>query len=132
KLCARILIDQHRPLAQFLELLGEDVADDTVARVLRLVVGEAEMALLRLGARGNERQQREDEQAAENNAIEQHGGVSSAYILEVCFQRIVTGRWERVNLALIDSGLGVTGDQAWVTVGTRIPPARKRNDRFSP
>src|SRR5262249_45340478 len=40
ELAAGILVDQHRALAQFLELLGEDVAGDAVARADRLVVGE--------------------------------------------------------------------------------------------
>ena len=43
ELRARILVDQHRALAQFLELVGEDIADNAVAGRLRLIIGEAIM-----------------------------------------------------------------------------------------
>ena len=51
ELGARILVDQHGALAQRLELVGEDIAEDAIAGRLRLVVGEAIMLhLLRAGA----------------------------------------------------------------------------------
>ena len=43
ELRAGILVDQHRALAQVLELVGEDIAEDAVTRRLRLIVGEAIM-----------------------------------------------------------------------------------------
>jgi hypothetical protein len=51
KLGTGILIDQHGALAQLLELVAENIADDAVARRLRLIVGEAIMFdFLRAGA----------------------------------------------------------------------------------
>ena len=41
ELRAGILVDDHRALAQLLELVGEDVAGDAVPGVARLVVGES-------------------------------------------------------------------------------------------
>jgi hypothetical protein len=52
ELRARILVDQHRALAQLLELVGEDVAEDAVAGGLRLVVGEAIMLCFLRGGGG--------------------------------------------------------------------------------
>jgi hypothetical protein len=46
KLRARILIDQHRAFAQFLEPFGENVTGDAITRGLRLVIGEAIMLWL--------------------------------------------------------------------------------------
>ncbi len=43
ELRARILIDDHGALAQFLELVGKEVARDRIAGVARLVIGEAIM-----------------------------------------------------------------------------------------
>src|SRR5262249_39209625 len=49
---------QHRALAQLLQLLGEDVADNAVTGVLRLIVGEAEVTgLLCLRGRTREHEQ---------------------------------------------------------------------------
>ena len=53
ELRARILVDQHRALAQFLELGGKHVVGDAVAGIELLIVGEAIMLdLLRAGAGG--------------------------------------------------------------------------------
>ena len=43
ELRAGILIDQHGALAQVLELVGEDIAEDAVSGRLRLIIGEAVM-----------------------------------------------------------------------------------------
>src|SRR6185369_6738675 len=47
-----VLVDQHRSLAQLLELVGEDVGRDAIARVPRLVVGKAVVAYLLPPSRG--------------------------------------------------------------------------------
>src|SRR5262249_48464847 len=43
ELGARILIDEHRALAELLELVGKDVAEDAVSGRLGLVIGKAIM-----------------------------------------------------------------------------------------
>src|SRR5580704_9516045 len=53
KLRAGILIDQELPLAQLLHLVGEDVTGDAVTGRVRLVIGEAIMLFLRVGAERN-------------------------------------------------------------------------------
>ena len=62
ELRARILVDQHGALAQFLELGGKDVVGDAVAGIELLVVGEAIMLrLLRAGAGGKQHRRRGDQ-----------------------------------------------------------------------
>src|ERR1700751_6485242 len=46
ELSARILVDQHRPVTQFLELVGEKIASDAVSGRFWLVVGKAIMLYL--------------------------------------------------------------------------------------
>ncbi len=54
ELRAGILVNQHGALAQFLELVAEDIAEDSVTRGFRLVIGEAIMLdLLRISACGH-------------------------------------------------------------------------------
>ncbi len=43
ELRARILVDDHGAFAQFLELVGKEVAGDRIAGVAGLVIGEAIM-----------------------------------------------------------------------------------------
>src|ERR1700751_4789741 len=42
----RELVDDHRPAAQLLQLVGKGVGGDPVGRGMRLVIGEAEMPCL--------------------------------------------------------------------------------------
>ena len=52
ELSPRELVDDHRPIAQFLQLIGESVGRDAVGGRMWLIVGEAEMAHFgSLGAR---------------------------------------------------------------------------------
>jgi len=54
QLCARILIDQHRALAQVLELGGKQVVGDAVAGIKLLIVCKAiVLRLLRVRVRAN-------------------------------------------------------------------------------
>ena len=54
ELRAWILVDQHAALAQFLQLVGEDIAEDAIAGGLGLIIGEAIMLHL-LRARSDHR-----------------------------------------------------------------------------
>jgi len=53
ELRAGILIDQELALAQLLHLIGEEVGGDAVAGRVRLVIGEAIVLFLRVGAKRN-------------------------------------------------------------------------------
>ncbi len=62
ELGAGILVDQHRALAELLQLVGEDGGGDAVARADGLVVGDLVVLGLRVGAGRGERQAGGDEQ----------------------------------------------------------------------
>ena len=77
ELGAGILVDQHRALAELLQLVGEDVAGDAVARRVGLVVGEPVVLGLGVGAGRGERQAGGQEQGGRDAAQRRFGhGVS--------------------------------------------------------
>jgi hypothetical protein len=49
------LIDQHRALAQFLQLCGKDIVSDAVARIELLIVSETIMLYILRFRAGGER-----------------------------------------------------------------------------
>ena len=77
ELGAGILVDQHRALAEFLQLVGEHVADDAVAGRVGLVVGELVVLGLGVGGGRGERQAGRQEQGGRDAAQKRFGhGVS--------------------------------------------------------
>jgi len=73
ELRAGVLIDQHGALAQFLELVAEDIAEESITRGLRLIVGEAIMlGLLRISTCGRH-DRRSGYDRPENFAQARHG-----------------------------------------------------------
>src|SRR6202023_4228680 len=84
ELRAGILIDQELTLAQLLHLVGEDVTDDAVAGRVRLVIGEAIVLFLRVGAKWNGDDGGTEQDASQMRRNANDGHWISPYLVVSC------------------------------------------------
>ena len=84
ELRAGILIDQELALAQLLHLVGKEVGGDAVAGRVRLVIGEAVVLFLRVGAERNGCCGGAEQDAAQKRRNANDGHWISPYLLVSC------------------------------------------------
>src|SRR5262249_8523264 len=133
ELRAGILVDQHGALAQLLELVGKDVADDAVAGGARLVIGEAiPLHVLSAGSGGEERRaQGRRRENPQNHAVLPCWGGAPAPAASASLGTLdVRERAGFPSAALISGGglPGKTFDLAVALVNTARPAAQGAPD----